>query len=235
MSVAVAAERPSGSYRHEWGTVVGVDIDDASIEYAREQYPGIEFVRLDVVELTRLNRDPFDLAYLFNSFYAFPDQRAALRAIRSTCVSGALLVIYDYTQPAGTKLPVALGSEIGSPIVLEHIGEWMAESNWKLVSIKDWTERYATSYVDLLRRFERHRTAIATTAGDAWYEYVTGWYGSLQQALATGRVGGAVRTALALNESSQVFSWRCGRWTDVDYASGHSCNQPGMGMIFCLA
>jgi ubiquinone/menaquinone biosynthesis C-methylase UbiE len=104
------------------GTVVAIDVDGASIEYARQRYPGVEFVQLDVLALDRLNGEPFDLAYLFNSFYAFPDQRAALRAIRMACKAGGRLLIYDYTQPAGTELPRALGAEIGAPIVLEHIG-----------------------------------------------------------------------------------------------------------------
>ena len=184
-------------YRHGWGTIVGIDVDGASIDYARERYPGVEFMQLDVGALDRLNRDPFDLAYLFNSFYAFPDQRAALRAIRAACRAGGHLLIYDYTQPAETELPPALGAEIGAPIVLEHIGAWMAEAAWNLVAVDDWSERYVAAYADLLCRFERNRSAIVAMHGADWYEFVTGWYGALQQALATGVLGGTVLTAVA--------------------------------------
>lgn len=184
-------------YRHRWGTVVGVDIDGESIDYARKQYPGVEFAQLDVVALDQLNQEPFDLAYLFNSFYAFPDQHAALRSIRAVCRPGAHLMIYDYTQAMGTELPAALGTEIGRPIVLEQVDAWMTEAKWNLVAIDDWTDRYVASYSDLLERFERNRSAIVTTAGDDWYEYVTGWYGALRQALATGVLGGAVLLASA--------------------------------------
>jgi SAM-dependent methyltransferase len=183
---------------HGWGTVVGVDIDGPSIEYARQRYPGIDFVQLDVVQIDALNRELFDLAYLFNSFYAFPDQRAALRAIRAACKPGALLLVYDYTKPTGGTLPDELGAEIGKPIVLDQVGAWLAESKWQLSSIDDWTDRYVTAYDDLLERFIRHRAAITTSAGEAWYEYVTGWYGALRQALATGSLGGTVLTALAV-------------------------------------
>ena len=34
-------------HRHEWGTVVGVDIDSASVDYAQQQYPGVEFVQAE--------------------------------------------------------------------------------------------------------------------------------------------------------------------------------------------
>ena len=184
-------------HRHEWGTVVAIDVDGASIEYARQRYPGVEFVQLDVLALDRLNGEPFDLAYLFNSFYAFPDQRAALRAIRMACKAGGRLLIYDYTQPAGTELPRALGAEIGAPIVLEHIGAWMTEAAWNLVAVDDWSERYVAAYADLLRRFERNRSAIVAMHGADWYEFVTGWYGALREALATGALGSTVLTAVA--------------------------------------
>jgi SAM-dependent methyltransferase len=184
-------------HRHQWGTVVGVDIDSASIDYARGQYPGVEFVHLDVLALDRLDRDPFDLAYLFNSFYAFPDQRAALRTIRTACKPGGHLLIYDYTQQAGSVLPEALGAEIGTPIVLEYIGAWMAEADWELMAVDDWSERYVAAYADLLRRFEHHQAAIVAMHGADWYEFVVAWYGALRQALATGALGGTVLMAVA--------------------------------------
>jgi SAM-dependent methyltransferase len=61
-----------------WGTVIGIDIDHASIECATGRYPGVEFLQLDVADLGRLERGPFDLAYVFNSFYAFPNQQTGL-------------------------------------------------------------------------------------------------------------------------------------------------------------
>ena len=68
-----------------------------------------------------LNGDPFDLAYLFNSFYTFPDQAGALSHIRKACCEGARLVIFDYTRPSGRKLPTELGLQIGRPIVFDDL------------------------------------------------------------------------------------------------------------------
>jgi SAM-dependent methyltransferase len=185
-------------YQHQWGTVVGIDIDSASIEYARNQYPGINFMHLDVLAIDQLNQDPFDLAYLFNSFYSFPDQRSALKSIRSACRTGAYLLIYDYTQPIKTKLPDLLSLELGKPIVLEQITAWMTDCNWKLLSKDDWTDRYLTSYSDLLQRFERNRSTIVATAGADWYEYAVECYGQLREALVTGALGGIALTAVAV-------------------------------------
>jgi len=186
-------------YRHGWGTVVGVDIDDESLEYARARYPNVEFVHLDVVDLGRLDRDPFDLAYLFNSFYAFPDQARALYAIRAVCRAGAQLLIYDYTQPgAAMAQREPLGLEIGRPIVVEQTRAWMTQSGWNLVSTEDWTGRYVASYSHLLQRFESKRSEIIAMAGDDWYQHVTCWYGRLHHALAAGALGGAVLRAVAI-------------------------------------
>jgi len=186
-------------HRHDWGAVVGVDIDDESLEYARARYPNVEFVHLDVVDLAHLHRDPFDLAYLFNSFYAFPDQARALHAIRAACRAGAQLLLYDYTQPgAAAEQHEQLGLEIGTPIVLEQIGAWMTQAGWRLVSTEDWTARYVASYSYLLQRFESKRAEIVGMAGNDWYEHVTSWYGRLREALATGALGGTALTAVAV-------------------------------------
>lgn len=65
-------------HQHGWGQVVGVDVDQKSIDHARATYPGVEFVALDVGRLADWRTDPFDFICLFNSFYAFPDQLLAL-------------------------------------------------------------------------------------------------------------------------------------------------------------
>jgi SAM-dependent methyltransferase len=54
-----------------------------------------------------LIHDPFDLAYLFNSFNAFPDPAGALIHIRKACCEGTRLVIFDYTRPSGAELPTS--------------------------------------------------------------------------------------------------------------------------------
>lgn len=186
-------------HRNGWGTVVGVDIDDESLEYARKRYADVDFVHLDVVDLMRLGRDPFDLAYLFNSFYAFPDQARALHAIRAVCRAGAQLLIYDYTQPGtATAQREQLGLEIGRPIVVEQVRGWMTQAGWRLVSTEDWTDRYVASYSYLLQRFESKRAEIVGMAGDDWYEHVTSWYGRLREGLAAGTLGGAALTAVAV-------------------------------------
>ena len=180
-----------------WGRLVGVDIDGTSIQYARQRYPGVEFLQRDVAHLGDLPGAPFDLAYLFNSFYAFPDQPAALRSIRAACRADATLVLYDYAQETPAALPGELGSEIGQPIVLDAVPEQLSTAGWRLDARHDWTDRYVAAYDHLLARFDECRSQIDAIGGEGWFDYVSGWYGALRRALADRILRGVVVIARA--------------------------------------
>jgi len=178
--------------QNNFGHVFGIDVDEESINYARAAYPDVQFVALDVGKLAEWQSEPFDFAYLFNSFYAFPDQPRALRGIRAVCRSGADLCIFDYAKTRDALLPAALGSEIGSPIVIEDLPNWLAEAGWIPISSEDWTDRYVDWYDTLLAAFERDRPWISESFGDGWAEFVLDWYGSLRAALAARTLRGMV-------------------------------------------
>jgi SAM-dependent methyltransferase len=184
-------------HRHDWGQVVGVDVDEASINYARSAYPEVEFLAMDVGKLDEWRTDPFDFAYLFNSFYAFPDQRRALSSIRSVCRSDASLSIFDYAQCRDAVLPVELGTDIGHPIVLEDAPDWLAESGWAITGFEDCTKEYVRWYDALLAAFERDRDWIDGNFGEDWRQYVLNWYGVLRETLSTRTLRGVVFRATA--------------------------------------
>jgi SAM-dependent methyltransferase len=183
--------------RHGCAMVVGVDIDAASVDYARQRYPQVQFFRGDVAQLRNIVQGPFDLAYLFSSFYAFPEPLDALREIRAICNMGSHLLVFDYTRANDSRLPSALGSEIGRPIVLETFPQMLKEAGWDLISQTDLTDHFIHWYADLLKRFERKRPEILAAAASEWYEFVTAWYGALHEALLNGLLGGAIFHAAA--------------------------------------
>jgi ubiquinone/menaquinone biosynthesis C-methylase UbiE len=187
--------------RHGWGEVVGVDLDAASIDYARRTYPDVAFHACDVGALAGLGLAAFDLAYLFNSFYAFADQRGALGEIRRVCRDGAQLMIFDYTMPQGAEPPPELGGEIGRPIVIDEVKAAMRAQGWNPVAVTDFTDRYVAWYDDLLNRFRANEAAILAMSARDWYEYVVSWYGALRDALAQRRLGGAVILATATKDA----------------------------------
>lgn len=100
-------------HQHGWGQVVGLDVDQKSIDHARATYPGVEFVTLDVGRLADWRTDPFDFVCLFNSFYAFPNQLLALRNIRSVCRPGASVCIFDYARSRESRIRHTGGARFG--------------------------------------------------------------------------------------------------------------------------
>ena len=189
-------------YEQGWGDVVAVDLDAESIKYAQETYPQVQFHACDVADLGQLSLPLFDLAYLFSSFYAFADQQTALRAIRGACREGAHLVIFDYTRPKGGRLPTALGTEIGQPIVMENLSAWMKAEAWQPISVTDMTGGFVRWYEELMHKVEKNRQAILAMVGEDWYDFVVAWYGALKDALTKGQVGGSVIHATAAARST---------------------------------
>ena len=67
---------------HGYGSPVCIDKDADCIEYVNSSYPELETHVSDVIDLKQLFKNrQFDLAYLFNSFYAFSDQQGSLKVI----------------------------------------------------------------------------------------------------------------------------------------------------------
>ena len=177
-------------HANHWGWVVGVDIDDTSIDYAKRQYPDVSFFSQDVLSLSTIGLDNFDLIYLFNVFYALSDQLDVLKTLRQQCQVGAHLLICDYTLSQTQTLPMSLGSEIGQPIPIERLEEWCLASDWQLSVFDNWTEHYINAYVQFVAKLNSKRAAIVQLFGEAWYQYALTWYQTLLKELQTGHIGG---------------------------------------------
>ncbi|MCL1125783.1 class I SAM-dependent methyltransferase [Shewanella surugensis] len=177
-------------HSNDWGKLVGVDIDEVSIQYAKRQYPDVLFYSLDVLSLTDIGRDNFDLIYLFNVFYSLSDQQQSLKMIRQQCQRGAHLLICDYTLKKEQLLPKSLGSEIGQPIALDTISSWLAQSHWQLIRLEDWTGNYIKAYIHFIAKLASKREAIISLFDEAWYQYTLTWYQTLLMALEAGQIGG---------------------------------------------
>jgi 2-polyprenyl-3-methyl-5-hydroxy-6-metoxy-1,4-benzoquinol methylase len=53
--------------REGWGESTGVDIDAASIKYARDKHPSLTFISQEAGQLGELGLPPFDLVYLLTA------------------------------------------------------------------------------------------------------------------------------------------------------------------------
>ena len=85
----------------------GLDIDSETISFAQTAYPNVKFVAADIARAGELFPTQFDIIYAFNAFYAFPDQQAALGALRLAAKPEAILCLFDYLDRGGfTETPL---------------------------------------------------------------------------------------------------------------------------------
>jgi len=178
--------------RQGWASVTGVDRDAEAISYARHRYPKVTFQSCDVLALSQSGLGQVELICLFNSFYAFTDQQAALNQLNAVAAPGAALRLFDYAQATQGPLPAALGDEIGHPIVLDRIEDQLTQAGWEQADVVDLSEHYISWYGAFLEKLNTCRATITTNHGSDWYDFFAQWYGALHQALITGDMHGVL-------------------------------------------
>lgn len=179
--------------RHGWGRVAGVDIDEETLAAAAKVYPEVSFVAADVTTIGSRWQEAFDLIYLFNSFYAFADQRRALSELHRVAREQASLVIFDYTDLDGRfRQSVGEQQSFWTPINLGTFPADLCETGWEFIRADDITAEYLTWYRDLCRRIEAKMPAIVSGFGREWYDYVYATYTDLFSLVQRKIVGGAI-------------------------------------------
>jgi cyclopropane fatty-acyl-phospholipid synthase-like methyltransferase len=190
--------------RHGWGTVTGIDIDAETLASARELYPEVAFAVADAGRIGELWNSRFDLIYLFNAFYAFPDQQLALREMHAAAKPGASLMIFDYTGRDGSPhdsgtWPLADGSDKRAPfshqgwtpLHPQHFPEELRCAGWQLERTVDFSTNYLQWYRQLCDRIRNKREQILSGYGQEWYDYVLTTYQELFDSVENGTIGGA--------------------------------------------
>jgi SAM-dependent methyltransferase len=181
--------------QRSWGQVVGIDREPESVARARRVYPGVEFHACDVVEAASVLDRTFHLIYLMNSFYAFADQRRALRVLAQLARESGRLILFDYVDRGGYEGEEVLADGvplIPHPLRLCTIGGMLAEAGWRLVSYEDLTPRYERWYDALVRRIDARRSELITAAGPDGFRSVQGQYADLLGCIRGGTLGGAI-------------------------------------------
>jgi len=190
--------------RHGWGTVTGVDIDAATLASAQKLYPDITFSVADAARIGELWQSRFDLIYLFNAFYAFPDQAQALGEMHGAAKPGASLMIFDYTGCDGSPhdtddWPESSNGERRTPFTHqswtplhpERFPDELRRTGWDLERTVDFSAHYLTWYQQLCDRIRAKREQIISGYGREWFDYVLVTYQELLDSVRAGAIGGA--------------------------------------------
>ena len=184
-----------------WGRVTGFDIEGESVAQAQAHHPELEFVICDVLDIARHVHRSYDVVYAFNTFYTFPDQIGALRALRSVARPGAQLVIFDYVDRGGfaaTEFARLEEAAQWKPLRLESLtGSW-GEAKWGVESVRELNAEYERWYVALVQRIEARQAEIIALAGEENYRHAWRVYRLLLDAVQQNALGGAVAYAKAV-------------------------------------
>lgn len=188
-------------HRNGWGTVVGFDIEPASIETARKTYPGIAFHLCDVCDVDRTIGIKADVLCLFNAYYCFPDQPRSLRALRKVSKQGARMVIFDHVNRGNYDSSTLLDAGkpfLPNPLDLSQLPRVLETSGWKVDAIDLAHDSYVRWYGNLVARIEAKRSDIIALAGSAGFDHVLFLYRGLLEAALRQDLGAAVIRATAI-------------------------------------
>lgn len=180
---------------HGWGIVTGIDIEHESVEFARITYPDVSFYCSDVVDIDKLLTEKFDIICMFNAFYEFPDQAAALRTLRNIAHDETILIIFDYIDlSAGASSLIVRNdrTRTTSPIELSSFNEISIRNGWLKDSYEDLTEEYKLWYQTLLKKIEKNKDKIIKNFGEAGYDSAQTRYSDLLRALIVGDIAGGI-------------------------------------------
>lgn len=183
-----------------WARVTAFDIDSVSIAEARETYPEVEFYACSVEEAPVAITERYDLIYAFNAFYAFPDQPAALRALRQLASEDGALVLFDYVDHGGfyeSALYAQPETKHWQPIHVETFPQMLKATGWTLESLQDLDADYVRWYEWLVERFDNQRTALLEFAPPEAIDYAKSYFARLLAEVRAGVLGGGIFIARA--------------------------------------
>jgi len=188
-----------------WGRVVGIDIEQHAITYAKQTYPQVDFFACDVLDVDQcLMGRQFDLFCLFNSFYAFTHQTQALQALSKLAAPQAKLIIFDYTDRCYPKVnplyrPASAQQTPFIPLQLELLPEQLIQTHWQLQQIIEVSDHYGEWYQTLLTTLQDERSQVIAQFGEEMYRSAMTTYQAINTALQAGDLGGAIVYATLLN------------------------------------
>lgn len=184
-----------------WAEVTGFDIDGTTICEAQTRFSETTLVESSVTDIAEHLIGPFDLIYSFNAFYAFPDQAAALRALRSVATESGPLALFDYVNRGGffetdfAKLPEVAHWQ---PLEPATFADTLAANGWELVATQNLDADYLRWYEWLIARFDSRRAALLEFAPAEAIDHARHLYTSLRDAIRVGALGGEIVHARAI-------------------------------------
>lgn len=186
---------------HGFGTPVCIDREDDCIEYVNESYPELETHVCDVMDLKKIFQpEQFDLAYLFSSFYAFPDQQNSLKVIADLVKNKGELFIFDYATKSEYTGPHLFSKDRNgfTPLRLDNIGQLLGNAGWHLEKIVDMSVDYIRWYEKLITNLENKKHTLISEIGQDTFDTINRNFNNLLTYLHSGEILGCTLYAKKL-------------------------------------
>lgn len=176
-------------------SVCGIDIDDSAIQYAKKKYKDIPFFNCDVLDVkNKFQHGQFDVVYMLNSFYAFPDQKLALKLLSQITKPHGLLVIFEYTlkEDSQQSLMLDLAGITMKPIVINKFQEILSNSGWELINIINLNDKFEKWYTKFLDKLHKNKMTILNEFDEASFRKVEDAFLSILGRIKYGTLGGSI-------------------------------------------
>ncbi len=180
---------------HRLGRVTGLDIEKEAILYAQEKYPTCVFHCCDVLDAAQVITQRFDLICMFNAFYAFSDQLAALKTLNKLIDMKGKIIIFDYSDPDIRKItPLFRAGDKNTspfkPISFQGIDSLLEQSGWKLSKKIDISPQYIQWYTQLIDRLQGNENEIIRLFSQSLFQKAITTYSSIKESLVKDLLGG---------------------------------------------
>lgn len=140
-------------YQNGFSKMWGMDIDEASVKSAQEQYPGVIFKNGDALKINDLfEEDFFDFVYLLNTASDIKDKPELFQKLKVICKPGSLIAILDFSskETSHSSSKHDLTASPFHPINVEQLSLFLKIIGFEIIEIIDVTSDFESWYSSAL-------------------------------------------------------------------------------------
>lgn len=173
--------------------VFGIDIDETAINYAKDQYPGIDFRVADAMKLNDVfKEDFFSFIYMFDTAHSISDKLSLFQRMKSISKQGSIFVIIDYAvrDSDEDKISDDKGNTI-TPLNLKKLEPLMEYIGLDVLETIDITAEYKAWYNQTLDYIAQTKEDLLKNGySDDDLKIITDKYTYLLDFMKQGKIGG---------------------------------------------
>lgn len=177
---------------HEWGKVVGIEIDHDTVEYAKTYFPEVEFYQTDVNDIDSVLTEHPDVIVLFNVLYALLDQVHSLEVLREIAKPDTVLGLFIYLDRGDYKNSEPQAFQLARPIPEQELDDVLTRAGWHIEEMIDLNEKYEEWYQQFVNRIKQKREKIIDRSDEESFDYLVKKYTHLLDEVKAKTLGGAI-------------------------------------------